>query len=205
MNANADNGSLRRLALLFLAFVFALMMSSASAVAQDKPSRANSDMTGEIKSESSDNLIYLVRHFEKQISGNEAGYSKDPELTLQGISKAKSLSNFMADRNIIAIYSSEYKRTQQSVKPSAEKLNLVVKSYDPSNLPAFAEQLQAWSLKNQGNILVVGHSNTTPELLNLLGGPQIHMTEEDYGDLFSLKLTKNKAQAASSFKQTLIK
>jgi hypothetical protein len=65
---------------------------------------------------------------------------------------------------------------------------LSVTFYNPRELAGFALQLQAMSTKGKGNILVVGHSNTTPQLLTLLGGPDKPLSENDYGDLFSLTL-----------------
>ncbi|MFQ3248939.1 histidine phosphatase family protein [Glaciecola sp.] len=199
---------LRKFAFLILSTCLSLTLFSANAHAQESSPRIVNDIasriSGEIKPESIVNRVYLLRHFEKQVADSQATYSKDPELTTQGEMRAQSLAKYLSDANIIAIYSTDYKRTQQSVKPIADKLGLRVNSYDPSKLEAFAMQLQAISATSQGDILVVGHSNTTPELLKLLGGPQISMTENDYGDLFYLNLSEDKAKATSSFHKTTI-
>ena len=105
------------------------------------------------------NTIYLVRHAEKQ-SGD------DPSLTLIGRTRADILAQELSDANLTAIYSTAYKRTRQTAAPTARAQNLDVFEYDPRNLESFAAQLRA----TPGNILVVGHSNTTPELVKLLGG-----------------------------------
>tara|TARA_R110002167_G_scaffold342797_1_gene551642 strand:- start:3437 stop:3655 length:219 start_codon:yes stop_codon:yes gene_type:complete len=55
-------------------------------------------------------------------------------------------------------------------------------TYNPSQLSEFAEQLKSLNF-----VLVVGHSNTTPELLELMGGEAIHMEESDYGVLYMLR------------------
>jgi phosphohistidine phosphatase SixA len=158
---------------------------------------------GKIKQDVIVNKVYLLRHFEKQ-NADASADAKDPNLTQTGLERAQHLADFLADKNIIAIFSTKYKRTQQSVKPTADKLGLIVNRYDPSKLSSFATQLQAMSMMSRGSILVVGHSNTTPELLQLLGGPEISMTEADYGDLFYLNLTRDQSEASETFQQTTI-
>ena len=72
-----------------------------------------------------------------------------------------------------------------SAEPSATDFKLRVQLYDPSKLILFAKKLKNLKPDN-GAILIVGHSNTTPELLALLGGPVIALSEKDYGDIFIL-------------------
>jgi broad specificity phosphatase PhoE len=57
-------------------------------------------------------------------------------------------------------------------------------------LDAFALQL-----KNLNeDVVVVGHSNTTPALIALLGGPKITIEESDYGTLFILTLSEGNVE-----------
>lgn len=114
-----------------------------------------------------DRTIYLVRHAEKQTDG-----SKDPLLTLIGQQRATNIGQMLKDKNITAIYSSDYNRTRQTAQPLAQLLGITVIIYDPSKLEAFARQL----LNRQGNLLIVGHSNTTPGLASLLGA-------KDFGEI----------------------
>lgn len=103
---------------------------------------------------------YLVRHAEKTAE------KPDPSLTEQGMFRALELGNRLRDVELTAIYSTDYTRTRDTAKPVSEMQELAVQIYDAKDLPAFAE-----SLKSQtGHILVVGHSNTTPQLAGLLGG-----------------------------------
>ena len=120
---------------------------------------------------------YFVRHFEKQHSDN-------PELTDFGKKRAKHLAAFFADIPLSQIYSTDYKRTQQTAAPVADKLSLAVHSYDPRKLAEFAQELRLSS-----NVLVVGHSNTTPELITLMGGTTPVISESDYGQLFVLSVS----------------
>ncbi len=123
---------------------------------------------------------YLVRHAEKAVDG-----SKDPVLTDQGEQRALNIADMLASANIDTIYATDYQRTQLTAKPLAAFLGIEVTSYDPRDLPAFAEKLKAES----GNALVVGHSNTTPMLTYLLSGqPTINLDEVDFDHVFQVSV-----------------
>ena len=121
-------------------------------------------------------IIYLIRHAEKADDG-----TRDPGLTEAGRARAAWLSKWFAGRGITAIYSSEFKRTLETVAPLSERLNMPIAPYDPRALEGVAARLQgdAAGLGEGADsiILVVGHSNTTPALVNILIG------EERYPDL----------------------
>ena len=103
--------------------------------------------------------IYLVRHAEKA-----AG--EDPGLTLVGRARAEILAGELRHTGLTAIYSTETRRTRQTAAPIARATGLTVLPYDAGSLETFANMLRA----TPGNILVVGHSNTTPQLVKALGG-----------------------------------
>ena len=116
--------------------------------------------------------LYLVRHGEKANDG-----TKDPVLTVEGQQRAQNLAHILSHAGISKVYATDYQRTQLTAKPLADLLGIEVTSYNPSQLPAFAEELKA----QQDNVLVVGHSNTTPELAHLLSAkPMVKMGEEDF-------------------------
>lgn len=116
--------------------------------------------------------IYLVRHAEKDPGA-------DPDLTPEGRQRAEILSQRLASANIDVVYSTDYTRTRRTAAPFALQAGLPVIYYDPSKLDAFALQLR----QQGGRILVVGHSNTTPQLVAALGGepgnPIVEATEYD--------------------------
>ena len=105
--------------------------------------------------------IYLVRHAEKVTAA-----SKDPALTEIGTHRARNLADVLRSAGITKIYSSDYTRTRDTAAPLAEHLGLELQIYDPKALEPFATEL----LELQENALVVGHSNTTPELAEMMGG-----------------------------------
>ena len=116
--------------------------------------------------------IYLVRHAEKAAGD-------DPDLTVVGRARADILANELKQAGLTAIYSTDTRRTRQTALPIAKATGLTVLPYDAGNLETFANMLRS----TPGNILVVGHSNTTPELVKALGGkpgaPIVETTEYD--------------------------
>ena len=107
--------------------------------------------------------LYLVRHAEKQAN------IANPALTACGQQRAKQLATMLAKADIKAIYSTSYNRTMATAKPLALKNNLSIQHYDPRSLSALAKQLR----KNKQNVLIVGHSNTTPQLAALLSNKKV--------------------------------
>ena len=105
-------------------------------------------------------VIFCVRHAEK------VDASRDPALTPAGNTRARLLARTLIDARISAIHSSDYQRTRDTAAPLADKLNLKTQIYDPRALPDLVQLLK----QKGGRHLVVGHSNTTPELVRLLGG-----------------------------------
>jgi broad specificity phosphatase PhoE len=110
----------------------------------------------------------IVRHAEKDTS--KAGsqmMQADPDLSAAGKVRAQNLVTTLKDYAIDAIYSTNYIRTKATVTPLAEKYNTEIQLYDPRNQQAFAEQLK---LMNGKVVVIAGHSNTAPRLVNLLAG-----------------------------------
>ncbi|MCF6300739.1 MAG: histidine phosphatase family protein [Proteobacteria bacterium] len=120
--------------------------------------------------------IYLVRHAEK-------AQGDDPSLTEKGQQRAKQLAYLLEHANITQIYSTHYKRAMQTAKPLAEKIQVSIEHYDPKQLDEFSEKLKS----AKTNVLIVGHSNSTPQLVKLLSDEVIKpMSEDDYGDVYQI-------------------
>ena len=131
--------------------------------------------------------VYFVRHFEKETTYLKDGRKeRDPRLTEVGQSRALNLAGLLAGQPIKHVFSTDYKRTMQSALPTALALGLQVKNYDPQQLDEFVQQLSELS----HDALVVGHSNTTPYLVNTLTGQSITLSEDDYGDIFLVRFDK---------------
>ncbi len=110
-------------------------------------------------------LIFLVRHGET-VAADESDEPRNPHLSQRGRLRANDLSHQLKDAKIRRVLSTDLYRTRETAKPIAERLELTVDIYDQANLQGLAEDL----LSRPGVSLVSGHSNTTPELVRLLGG-----------------------------------
>ncbi|NNE65417.1 MAG: histidine phosphatase family protein [Pyrinomonadaceae bacterium] len=128
-------------------------------------------------------VVFLVRHAEK------VDASKDPDLSEDGKKRTEALAEVLRSANIEHVHSTDYKRTRDTAEPVAKAASLEVEKYDPSDLEAMAKKLK----EAGGRHLVVGHSNTTPELTKLLGGdsgPEINEKGE-YDRLYIVTIGKD--------------
>jgi len=123
--------------------------------------------------------LIIVRHAEKIIDPN----NPDVDLSPAGQARAQELVRIFGDAGINAIYATQYKRTQQTVKPLADKLGLPVTTV---NSKATADLLAQIRSQNSGQtIFIAGHNNTVPEIITALGGPQYPtIPETEYDNLF---------------------
>lgn len=130
--------------------------------------------------------VYLVRHAEKADDG-----TSDPPLRDEGLARANTLAAMLADKGIVAIVTSTFKRTVQTAEPLAKTLGKQAAAMKDSSVDGAVSKVRA----AQGNVLVVHHSNTVPEIIEKLGGPQIPtICESLYDRLFVLQLTAKQPQ-----------
>jgi broad specificity phosphatase PhoE len=133
-------------------------------------------------------LVFLVRHAEK------VDHSRDADLSPEGYERAQELARVLSDAGIQKIYSTDYTRTRETAKPLADQLEKEIILYDARELYALAKELR----DGGGRYLVVGHSNTTPALVEILGGePGIPILEEtEYDRLYVLSIKGKEVQSA---------
>ena len=113
---------------------------------------------------------YLIRHAEKVRADSS---NKNPNLTEKGKSRAQNWSTVFKDVNFDMVYSTNYNRTIQTATPTANEKNLEIQFYNPKAL--FDSNFQS---KTKGKtVLVVGHSNTTPQFVNKI------LAEERYANI----------------------
>lgn len=163
---------MKKLTYIFAFFLLTSLFSSCKTQQQTSSQEANEITT-----------YILVRHAEK-VKG-----VKDPDLTKEGLERAKSLAYLLRDVELAAIYSSDYKRTQQTALPTSEAKKIKTQSYDPRNLEDLMAEV---SEKYVGKtVLIVGHSNTTPALAKLLTGTNyISFDESIYDNFFIVNVVK---------------
>ena len=131
--------------------------------------------------------LYLVRHAEKQDDG-----SRDPALTAAGRQRAENLADWLEDKGIANVWSSDYRRTRDTALPLAGKLGLGLNLYDPLKQPALVRNL----LGQRHTALIVGHSNTIPELARMLCECEIaDMDESEYDRLIVITVSGGQADA----------
>ncbi len=127
--------------------------------------------------------VILVRHAEK------ADGSRDPDLSARGAARAAALARVLADVEIHGVYSSQYRRTKQTLEPVAvrKQRDVMVFPVDGEDLPAYARAFTGRLLDAHAGetVLVAGHSNTVPRLIEALGvTPAPNLDDSDYDDLF---------------------
>jgi 2,3-bisphosphoglycerate-dependent phosphoglycerate mutase len=106
-------------------------------------------------------VYYLIRHSEKDRSNPE---NDDPELTSAGRKRADLWRRYFDSIPLSGIYSTGYKRTLQTIIPTAASKSLNPIIYPPHDLV----DNNFIARSNSGHWLIVGHSNTVPELTNTL-------------------------------------
>lgn len=121
--------------------------------------------------------VFVVRHAEK------VDESDDPLLSAAGKARAQVLARSLRTAGVKAIYVTQYKRTGLTAAPLAAASGLkpiVVQS------GARQEVVDRIRKDNPGDVvLIVGHSNTVPELLGLLGHPEpVTIGDAEYDNLF---------------------
>ncbi|CAM2915254.1 histidine phosphatase family protein [Shewanella amazonensis] len=123
--------------------------------------------------------IWLFRHGEK-------APGKDPALTEAGQARAQRIAGLIlrapSTGDNILLYSTDYRRTQETIAPLAEATGVKVQSYDPADMAQLAAKIRVLD----GTVVVAGHSNTTPELLKHLTGIERDIPEDRFDVLYHL-------------------
>ena len=116
--------------------------------------------------------FYFIRHAEKDRSDEN---NKNPHLTEKGVLRAEKWSEVLKNISFDAVYSTNYYRTRETAQPTALKNNLDITLYNPNSV-----EIEAFLKSHEGkNILIVGHSNTTPKFVNAILGHNQYQEIED--------------------------
>jgi broad specificity phosphatase PhoE len=120
--------------------------------------------------------VVITRHAEKATTP-----PKDPPLSEAGKKRADLLASMLADSGVEAIYVTEFQRTQLTATPLAERVHVT-----PVVLSDTQKLIAAIRARQNGVVVVVGHSNTVPEIIAGLGGPKVNIADPEYNNLFVL-------------------
>src|SRR5215813_5188365 len=123
--------------------------------------------------------VILVRHAEKNIEPNNS----DPDLSTAGQARAQELVRVLGNAGVNALFATNFKRTQQTIKPLGDKLALSPIVIDAKNTPGL---VRAIVNDHRGQTVVVsGHSNTLPEIIDALGGGKMaDIPDNEYDSMF---------------------
>lgn len=122
--------------------------------------------------------IYVTRHYDTPTG------KRDPDLLPQGKARADKLASWFYGRTLKAIYVSDFKRARQTAAPLAATLGVTPETYDPRDTSAIVARAKAAG----GPVLIVGHSNTVPDIVEQLGGKRPgELKHEDFGDLWTIE------------------
>jgi broad specificity phosphatase PhoE len=102
--------------------------------------------------------------------------SPDPVLAVEGRARAGALVHVLAEAGVMRVLSTDFNRTRETAAPLAEALGVEVEIYDHRTLESLATRLK----ETPGRYVVVGHSNTTPRMVELLGGEPGAPIDEGY-------------------------
>jgi broad specificity phosphatase PhoE len=123
--------------------------------------------------------VILVRHAEKKLEPN----NPDPDLTPEGVERAQEIARVFGNAGINAIYATQYKRTQQTVRPLSDLIGVPVTVLESSQKDELIKRIQT-SLRGQ-TIFVAGHNNTVPAIASELSGETFPVIpESEYDNLF---------------------
>lgn len=127
----------------------------------------------------------LIRHAEKDLTQS----TNDPDLSAEGRARANRLVDVLKKTDIQAIYSTPFKRTQQTVNQLAAAKGLQVLLYQANKM----EEIDAMLKQHAGGtVLLSGHSNTVPMIVNYLMGEEKYkvLDDGDYGNIIIVSVTE---------------
>ena len=135
--------------------------------------------------------VYVVRHAEKIAPSDSATkmMENDPPLSDAGKVRALVLKNELANKHITHIYSTPTIRTRSTAEPLSQAIKIDIELY--KNI----DSLIAIIKSTNGNVLVVGHSNTVDDIVNKLCGQTkiaTDLKDGEYDNLFVVKIRSKK-------------
>lgn len=131
--------------------------------------------------QSKSKTIIFVRHAEKVDS------SADPDLSPEGKERAQRLAKVLGKYKPGAFYSTNFKRTRDTIAPLAQKRKKTVEIYDHRKPTEIYETIMK---SNTKRFVVAGHSNSSPGLVNLFGKKDIfkNLDESEFGVIWIVRI-----------------
>lgn len=147
-----------------------------------------------------DTMVIVVRHAEKSTDD-----PKDPGLSEQGQARANKLAELLKDAHVSAAYVTQYKRTRLTALPTATRngFQVEVRNATRENANTYtAELLKEIQKKHKGKtVLIVGHSNTVPEVVKHMTGIDVApIGEDEFDRVYVVTLGKKPRLVSVSYK-----
>jgi phosphohistidine phosphatase SixA len=140
---------------------------------------------------------YVARHAEKM--AQPANGSSDVPLSEQGAQRAKALKEILKDKKIAYVFATNTIRAKSTAQPTSDYFHLSTTMYGPKPDSAFISLVKS----KKKNVLIVGHSNTVDDIVNMLCGEKKvagDLPDAEYSKLYIIKVKGKKI----SFKESAI-
>ena len=128
--------------------------------------------------------VLIVRHAEKSTQP----YS-DPPLSALGLVRAQKLVHVAGEAGITGIFATQFVRTRQTVEPLAEYLGLTIDEFGAHDIEGLVNYIKT---NHSGEVVIVaGHSDTVPLIIQEFGGdpiPPIYL--DQYDNLYVVTLSR---------------
>lgn len=140
-------------------------------------------------SESDKTIVYLVRHAEKNLTDT----TDNPPLTTDGEKRAQQLVEEMKGIELAAIFSTEYDRNLNTVKPLAISRNIEIRTYSWHDWQPILDEIKK---KSGENFLICGHGDNLLPMIEYLGGekPLASLGKHEYDNIFKITLSDKKTE-----------
>jgi phosphohistidine phosphatase SixA len=123
--------------------------------------------------------VILVRHAEKKIEPN----NPDPDLAPAGVERAQEIARAFGESGVNVIFATQFKRTQQTVKPLADRTVVPITLLDANQTDELVKRIQT-DLRGK-TVFVAGHNNSVPAIVSKLSGETYPVIPEtEYDNLF---------------------
>lgn len=140
-------------------------------------------LEGHSEGKVADTTVIVVRHAEK------ASNERDPALSDKGQVRANALAHVLGHTPVDAIYTTQYLRTRQTAEPLAAARNLKAVALEATDTHITELAARVRESHRGDTVVIVGHSNTVPPILEALGASEPPaMTDEQYDLLYILTI-----------------
>lgn len=124
--------------------------------------------------------VFVVRHAEKADLSD-----KDTPISPAGEVRAQALAALLKGRGINAVFVTQWKRTHQTALPTAQAAGVEVSEISTDHQATLLERVRALPIGSSA--LIVGHSNTVPDIVLELSGETVDgINENEFDNLYEV-------------------